>query len=76
MFVSMLHMVFDVLAFKNDIQFWRKKKNMEGMSVQSLGVNCFFQVSRSILARLAYRVPINCILNQTVEIIFLIDIFS
>ena len=24
--VSMLHMVFDILAFKNDIQFWRKNK--------------------------------------------------
>lgn len=45
MVVSMLHMIFDILAFKNDIQFWQKKKSMEGMSVQSLGVNCFFQVS-------------------------------
>lgn len=41
--VSLLHSLFDFLAFKNDIQFWRKKKNMAGMSVQSLGVNCFFQ---------------------------------
>jgi hypothetical protein len=41
--VSLLHMLFDFLAFKNDIQFWRKKKSMAGTSVQSLGVNCFFQ---------------------------------
>lgn len=41
--VSLLHMLFDFLAFKNDVQFWRKKKSMAGMSVQSLGVNCFFQ---------------------------------
>lgn len=41
--VSLLHTVFDFLAFKNDVQFWRKKKSMAGMSVQSLGVNCFFQ---------------------------------
>jgi hypothetical protein len=26
------------------VQFWRKKKSMEGMSIRSLGVNCFFQV--------------------------------
>jgi hypothetical protein len=24
--VSLLHMLFDALAFKNDIAFWRKKK--------------------------------------------------
>ena len=41
--VSILHSLFDFLAFKNDIQFWRKKKNMAGLSVHSLGVNCFFQ---------------------------------
>jgi Cleft lip and palate transmembrane protein 1 (CLPTM1) len=32
-----------MLAFKNDIQFWRKKKSMAGMSVRSLSINCFFQ---------------------------------
>jgi hypothetical protein len=41
--VSLLHTLFDMLAFKNDIQFWSQKKSMEGMSVRSLGVNCFFQ---------------------------------
>ena len=41
--ISLLHMLFDFLAFKNDVQFWRKKKSMEGLSVRSLGVNCFFQ---------------------------------
>lgn len=41
--VSLLHTVFDMLAFKNDVQFWRKKKSMAGMSVRSLVVNCFFQ---------------------------------
>jgi len=41
--VSLLHTVFDILAFKNDIQFWSAKRNMQGMSVRSLVVNCFFQ---------------------------------
>lgn len=41
--VSILHMLFDMLAFKNDIQFWRKKKSMEGMSIRSLSIGCFFQ---------------------------------
>ena len=30
MVVSMLHSVFDMLAFKNDIGFWKNKKNVEG----------------------------------------------
>jgi hypothetical protein len=41
--VSMLHMILDVLAFKNDVQFWRKRKSMAGLSMRSLVVNCFFQ---------------------------------
>lgn len=44
MVVSTLHMVFDFLAFKNDISFWRGAKTMEGLSVRSIGVNFFFQL--------------------------------
>ena len=32
MLVSLLHLLFDSLAFKNDIQFWRNLDNMEGLS--------------------------------------------
>ena len=42
--VSLLHMVFDMLAFKNDVQHWRQKKSMQGMSVKTLFVNLIFQV--------------------------------
>jgi hypothetical protein len=42
--VSLLHSIFDFLAFKNDIQFWRDKKDMEGISVRSIMLNCFFQL--------------------------------
>jgi len=42
--VTVLHTVFDCLAFKNDIQFWRKAKSMEGLSVRSLFMTLFFQV--------------------------------
>jgi hypothetical protein len=34
--VSVLHTVFDFLAFKNDISFWRKVDNMQGLSVRSI----------------------------------------
>ena len=36
MIVSVLHTVFEVLAFKNDISFWKSKDSMEGISVKSL----------------------------------------
>ena len=44
MAVSLLHMVFDFLAFKNDISFWRSAKTMEGLSVRAIGVSFFFQL--------------------------------
>lgn len=36
MLVSILHTVFEVLAFKNDINFWKNKDSMEGISVKTL----------------------------------------
>ncbi|KAI9144179.1 cleft lip and palate transmembrane protein 1-domain-containing protein [Paraphysoderma sedebokerense] len=44
MFVSLLHSVFDFLAFKNDIQFWRNKEDVHGISVRSILLNVFFQI--------------------------------
>ncbi|GMT17825.1 hypothetical protein PFISCL1PPCAC_9122, partial [Pristionchus fissidentatus] len=34
--VSLLHTVFEFLAFKNDIQFWKSKDNFEGLSVRTV----------------------------------------
>ncbi len=42
--VSLLHSVFDMLAFKNDIGFWKNKKSMEGLSIKSIFINAFCQV--------------------------------
>ena len=42
--VSTLHSVFDILAFKNDIAFFKGKKSMEGLSIRTMVVNLFFQV--------------------------------
>jgi hypothetical protein len=44
MAVSILHSVFDILAFKNEIAFFKGKKSMEGISIRTMVVNCFFQV--------------------------------
>ena len=32
--VSVLHMVFEMLAFKSDVSHWREKKEMVGVSVR------------------------------------------
>jgi len=37
--VSMLHSVFDFLAFKNDIGFWKNNRSMEGLSARSILIN-------------------------------------
>ena len=34
--VSVLHTVFEFLAFKNDIQFWNAKDSVEGISVKTM----------------------------------------
>ena len=50
--VSVLHMVFDMLAFKNDIKFWRNQKSLEGLSVGTVFINCFCSVSKTRSATL------------------------
>ncbi|XP_060212371.1 uncharacterized protein LOC132639991 isoform X1 [Lycium barbarum] len=44
MIVSVMHSLFDFLAFKNDIQFWNKNKSMEGLSAKSVVVNFVCQL--------------------------------
>ncbi|EXJ87580.1 hypothetical protein A1O3_04540 [Capronia epimyces CBS 606.96] len=41
--VSILHMVFEGLAFKNDISHWRKRKDNVGTSVRTILANVFMQ---------------------------------
>lgn len=43
-FVSMLHSVFDVLAFKNDIGFWKDNKSMRGLSARTILINAGCQL--------------------------------
>jgi Cleft lip and palate transmembrane protein 1 (CLPTM1) len=35
--------IFDMLAFKNDVAFWRRRRSLEGLSVRSIAVNTFIQ---------------------------------
>ncbi|XP_060047107.1 lipid scramblase CLPTM1L isoform X2 [Erinaceus europaeus] len=42
--VAAFHLLFDFLAFKNDISFWKKKKSMMGMSTRAVLWRCFSTV--------------------------------
>eukprot|EP00116_Pleurobrachia_bachei_P003414 sb/3463676/ len=42
--VSLIHTVFEFLAFKNDIQFWKSRQSLEGLSVRSILFNIFTQL--------------------------------
>lgn len=41
--VSILHMIFEMLAFKNDVSHWRKKKDNVGTSVRTILANVIMQ---------------------------------
>ena len=42
--VSVLHMIFELLAFKSDVGHWRKKKDNVGVSVRTILANVFMQL--------------------------------
>ena len=42
--VSLLHTVFDALAFKSDVGFWKANKSMEGLSARTVLINAGCQV--------------------------------
>ncbi|GAB7354426.1 hypothetical protein MBLNU459_g4917t1 [Dothideomycetes sp. NU459] len=41
--VTVFHMIFEMLAFKNDVSHWRKKKDNVGTSVRTILANVFMQ---------------------------------
>jgi hypothetical protein len=60
MCVSMLHSVFDFLAFKNDIGFWKENKSMEGLSARSIVINACCQLVRLEETQPAYAGWVDC----------------
>jgi hypothetical protein len=42
-FATVLHMIFEMLAFKSDVSHWRKKKDNIGTSVRTILANVFMQ---------------------------------
>mmetsp|Transcript_5243 Transcript_5243/g.8628 ORF Transcript_5243/g.8628 Transcript_5243/m.8628 type:complete len:399 (-) Transcript_5243:1391-2587(-) len=44
MIASMLHLLFEFLAFKSDVNFWRKNKTLKGLSPRSVVIELFSQI--------------------------------
>ncbi|XP_060574557.1 putative lipid scramblase CLPTM1 [Ruditapes philippinarum] len=71
--VSIVHSVFEFLAFKNDIQFWRSRKSLEGLSVRSV----FFNVFQSgIVLLYVFDNETNTVVRISVFIGLLIEIWK
>ncbi|KAG5681989.1 hypothetical protein PVAND_011388 [Polypedilum vanderplanki] len=69
--VSILHTIFELLAFKNDIQFWRERKSLEGLSVRSV----FFTVFQSLIVLLYvldnetnFMIKVSCFIGLGIEV--------
>lgn len=69
--ISILHSVFELLAFKNDIQFWKDRKSLEGLSVRSV----FFNVFQSIIVLLYvldnetnFMIKVSCFVGLAIEL--------
>ncbi|XP_031833326.1 putative lipid scramblase CLPTM1 [Nomia melanderi] len=69
--VTVLHSVFEFLAFKNDIQFWNNRNSLEGLSVRSV----FFNVFQSLVVLLYVLdtetntvVRISCAIGLCIEV--------
>ncbi|KAG5493773.1 hypothetical protein JKF63_01605 [Porcisia hertigi] len=42
--VTLLHSLFEFLAFSNDVKFWKNRKDFRGLSLRSILINCYFQL--------------------------------
>lgn len=69
--VSILHSIFELLAFKNDIQFWNNRKSLEGLSVRSV----FFGVFQSFIVLLYvldnetnFMIRVSCFIGLGIEV--------
>uniref|UniRef100_A0A8V5H177 Uncharacterized protein n=1 Tax=Melopsittacus undulatus TaxID=13146 RepID=A0A8V5H177_MELUD len=71
--VSIVHSIFEFLAFKNDIQFWNSRQSLEGLSVRSV----FFGVLQSLVV-LLYILDneSNLVVQASVFIGLLIDLWK
>lgn len=69
--ISILHSIFELLAFKNDIQFWNNRQSLEGLSVRSV----FFGVFQSLIVLLYvldnetnFMIRVSCFIGLGIEV--------
>ncbi|KAF8564936.1 hypothetical protein P879_05567 [Paragonimus westermani] len=62
--VSIVHSIFELLAFKNDIQFWKSRESLEGLSVRSV----FFNVFQSLIVLLY-------VLDNNTNFVIIVSVF-
>jgi len=69
--ISIIHTLLDVLAFKNEIQFWRNRKSLEGQSVRTIYINliCNVIILLYILdhEETSWIIILNCVLGVAIE---------
>ncbi|RNA33977.1 cleft lip and palate transmembrane protein -like [Brachionus plicatilis] len=71
--VTIVHSVFEFLAFKNDIQFWKNRKDIEGLSVNSVLFGCFTQL---IILLYVLDNETNTVVRISVGVGLLIDLWK
>ncbi|KAF2074571.1 hypothetical protein CYY_004117 [Polysphondylium violaceum] len=69
--VTILHTVFEFLAFKNDIQFWKNNKSMEGLSVRSIILHAVSQLIVFLYLldnETSYMILVSCGFSIVIEV--------
>lgn len=72
-FVSIAHSVTEFMAFKNDIQFWKDRKSLEGLSVRSVFYNLF---SSFIVLLYVFDNDTNTLIRISIGIGLLIELWK
>ena len=72
-FVSTLHLIFDFLAFKNDVSFWRNRKNTSGISTGGIAWRA---VSTFIIALYLWDEKASLLVSIPMGLSFVIEIWK
>lgn len=71
--VAVLHLLFDVLSFKNDIAFWRKQESLEGLSGRAVIITA---LSRVVIYTYLAHEGANILVRFSLVTAFLVDLWK
>jgi len=69
--VSILRSIFDFLAFKNDISFWKQNRSVAGISVRTILMNCVCQFIVLLYLfdnETSYLILVSCAIGLAIEV--------